>query len=1007
MEYYARQMKLDPLLAQKARDIAATKIKELSKNPAIANRPTGNQAVTVIPIVFHIVGTAANQAFASDEMIRRQVDVLNRDFAGLNPDSTKLPAAFKALFAHSNIRFALAKRTPVATPTNGIERRITPQTFTVDTYNSSLKHAASGGLDQWDGLKYLNVWVADFSDNVLGIATFPNVDPANEQGIAIHYGALDQPCGGPYTGDFDGGRTLVHEAGHYFYLFHIWGDDGGSCNSSDFTTPYGSLPSVCEDDTPNQASATLGCLTGVHSDACSANAPGIMYQNYMDYTKDACYGMFTIGQACRAEATLDLYRSSLKTSDGLVPVPGNEVNNDLRISEILNPNSRGYACGMFTTMCSIPLNPQVMVVNDGDATITTFLLEIKIDGVTVGTQVWTGNLQPGDFAYITLAGINATAGKHILTIKTINPNGLPDTRLASDSATAAFTLLSAGAPAAMGTESFEGSIFPPAGWRVDNANPGSITWEQTMLAGNTGNASVRMNGFSYSDTGEVDYLVSPKLSTVDYDTLLVSFNLAYAKYSESPYDWEIVELVYSEDCGVTWKPTGYSKTGSQLATNGGGLVTSSFMPTIGEWRTDTVKIPLCGIAPNITIAFKSTNRYGNNLYLDDIDFSKLNLPDPNVAINQVIDPDGLYCDGNIQPRVRIFNNGTSLLTSVVLSYSIDGGPLSIYKWTGNLAKCGAPLTVSLPALNVPAGNHVFTVVASNPNGSADINPADDTARSGFSVSAIVNAPVSEDFESPAFPPLNWAVDNLDNSNTWMRTTVAAKSGAASMVIDNYSYTSKNTIDKFVSPRIVLGKPDSAFVSFDYTYRQRVQSNLPKPSDTLELIFTTDCGATTATIWKKWGKDLQTQNDSTYSNSNPFIPLLPAHWKSERIDILPLINAAPDFQVYFIAKGNQQNNLYLDNINISGKNLPVRLKSQGYLIYPNPFTSSFRIHHLIAPMDLQYVTVYNAAGQLVWGKKFNSNAPTEILVDIGRMAKGVYVLKMIYSDRTIVEKIVRN
>ena len=59
------------------------------------------------------------------------------------------------------------------------------------------------------------------------------------------------------------------------------------------------------------------------------------------------------------------------------------------------------------------------------------------------------------------------------------------------------------------------------------------------------------------------------------------------------------------------------------------------------------------------------------------------------------------------------------------------------------------------------------------------------------------------------------------------------------------------------------------------------------------------------------------------------------------------------------------------------------------------------------MDLQFVTVYNAAGQFVWGKKFNSNAPTEILVDIGRMAKGVYVLKMIYSNKTIVEKIVRN
>ena len=111
MQYYAEQMRLDPRLEKKAQEIADAKLERIAANrPANANRPQDNQAVIIIPIVFHIVGTAANQAFASDEMIQRQVDVLNRDFAGRNPDSAKLPPAFKAVFAHSNIRFALAKR---------------------------------------------------------------------------------------------------------------------------------------------------------------------------------------------------------------------------------------------------------------------------------------------------------------------------------------------------------------------------------------------------------------------------------------------------------------------------------------------------------------------------------------------------------------------------------------------------------------------------------------------------------------------------------------------------------------------------------------------------------------------------------------------------------------------------------------------------------------------------------------------------------------------------------
>jgi hypothetical protein len=300
------------------------------------------------------------------------------------------------------------------------------------------------------------------------------------------------------------------------------------------------------------------------------------------------------------------------------------------------------------------------------------------------------------------------------------------------------------------------------------------------------------------------------------------------------------------------------------------------------------------------------------------------------------------------------------------------------------------------------------VIASNPNSADDIDHSNDTARSDFSIIGVVNGPVSASFEEVVFPPPGWAVQNPDNSNTWVKTSAAAKSGIASMVIENYAYPFGNTVDKFVSPGIVLGNPDSAFVTFDYAYRQRTQNlNSGLRLDTLELVLTTDCGLTTTSIWKKGGKSLQTQYDSVYSNSSPFIPRLPAHWKTERINILPLINPTQAFQVYFLAKSNQQNNLYIDNINISGTNLPLRLKDQGYLIYPNPFTNNFKIHHLYEQTDLQFVLIYNAAGQLVWGKKFRSNATTEVLVDLSQLATGVYVLKMIYTGKTVVGKIVKN
>ncbi|MFZ4057904.1 MAG: M43 family zinc metalloprotease [Ferruginibacter sp.] len=1005
MEYYDELLRQDPLLEAKAQAIAAQKLKAWNNRPAQGNRPADAQAVVVIPVVFHVVGTAANQAFVSDASIQRQVDVLNRDYAGANPDSVNIPAAFKPLFGHSNIRFALAKRTPTNTATNGVERRVSAQTFTSGTVNN-LKQTALGGLDQWNGDNYLNIWVANFTDGLLGIATFPNTGAANLQGVAIHFGSIDQPCGSPFAGSFDGGRTLAHEVGHYLYLFHIWGDDNGACTGSDFRTPYGVLPASCTDDTPNQAGASSGCLSGVQTDACSNTAPGFMYQSYMDYTDDACYAMFSKGQACRAEACIDLYRASLKTSPALTPVTA--INNDARVSEILNPASRGYACGTTSSFCSNTFTPTVLVVNDGDAPLTSLTFQIRIDGVNVASQPWTGSIAPSEFAYIPLSAVTSTPGSHILVIKTLNPNGSADGRPTTDSTIASFSMLPAAVTLPTTAQSFETTPFPPAGWRVINPD-GGITWVRSTAAANPGVASARINLYNYNSIGAADYLVSPKLSTNGADTISIRFNVAYAKYSNTPADWDSLEVVYSKDCGITWIPTGYRKGGNALATNGGATVTGSFVPTAAQWRTETVKLGACGLGDEIVIGFKSYSSYGNNIYLDNILFDKISAPNPNLSLNLIQSPKGLYCDGNITPTVVVENKGNTAVTSFSVVYNIDGGANTVFNWTGNLARCSAPITINLAPFTAASGDHVFKVYTSNPNGTPDQLTANDTASALFSVISTLAAPVSQNFEGATFPPTNWTVQNFDNSVTWTKSTAAYVSTGA-MAINNFSYPTANTVDRFVSPKVTtLNTADSAFISFDYSYFQgnNYPGSTTLPLDTLEVQVTTDCGATTQTIWKKWGENLQTVKDPNYQANASYSPTLKAQWKNERIYITPQIANSNDFQVFFVAKSNKQNNLFVDNINIFGKTLPARLKAQGYLIYPSPFNSSFVIHHVMAPVDLQAAQVYNSAGQLVWDKRYNGNATTEVNVDLKNMANGVYVLKMIYSGKTVVERIVKN
>lgn len=70
---------------------------------------------------------------------------------------------------------------------------------------------------------------------------------------------------------------------------------GSSCNlPAGLFNPVGQGNTASDiGDTPNQSSETLDCPSGIVTDTCSSTPPGKMYEDYMDYTQDACYSMFT------------------------------------------------------------------------------------------------------------------------------------------------------------------------------------------------------------------------------------------------------------------------------------------------------------------------------------------------------------------------------------------------------------------------------------------------------------------------------------------------------------------------------------------------------------------------------------------------------------------------------------------------------------------------------------------------------------------------------------------
>ena len=262
-----------------------------------------------IPIVVHVVWNTAAQN-VSDAQINSQIVVLNADYRRLNADSGLVPAAFAGVAADPRIEFQLAVRDPSCAATTGITRTNTATTgFTFGTRNN-VKSAATGGANPWPSDRYLNLWVANFTDGLLGVATFPG-EPAATDGVIINYTAFGNT--GTAAAPYNLGRTATHEIGHWLNLLHIWGDDqslADTCSGSDEVA-----------DTPNQAVQRFGC-PGFPAVSCGNGPNGDMFMNYMDYTDDACMFMFTAGQVARMDATLNTARTGILASDGLVPPAG-------------------------------------------------------------------------------------------------------------------------------------------------------------------------------------------------------------------------------------------------------------------------------------------------------------------------------------------------------------------------------------------------------------------------------------------------------------------------------------------------------------------------------------------------------------------------------------------------------------------------------------------------------------------------------------------------------------
>jgi D-alanyl-D-alanine carboxypeptidase len=278
--------------------------------------------------------------------------------------------------------------------------------------------------------------------------------------------------------------------------------------------------------------------------------------------------------------------------------------NDAGISKILSP---------WENSCDATVFPSVMLTNFGSAMLTSASILYKIDGDAPAVFNWNGALNPGNTINVNLPQITAGDGSHQFICYTELPNGAPEGYTFNDTTKSNFIVTALPSVTGDLSESFDGDVFPPAGWALNSSS--IYQWGQTSLARFSGTGSAVRNNYIDSQIGAFYNLNLPMIHIASGTHPVLDFEYAYALYPD--YYRDSLQVLISTDCGTNWQ-TLFNKGGTALQT-ATSTIYSFYPQSSAEWKQESFSLET--FPGDVLIRFHERCGYGNNLYLDDVNVS--------------------------------------------------------------------------------------------------------------------------------------------------------------------------------------------------------------------------------------------------------------------------------------------------------------------------------------------------------------------------------------------------
>lgn len=348
-----------------------------------------------------------------------------------------------------------------------------------------------------------------------------------------------------------------------------------------------------------------------------------------------------------------------------------------------------------------------------------------------------------------------------------------------------------------------------------------------------------------------------------------------------------------------------------------------------------------------------------------------NLVDVGVYPNS-IGPDG-FCNYALTPQVDVANEGDTPITSMDVSYTINGGAAVTQEWEGTLTP-GGTVTITFPEVTVTAGAAEVDYAVSNTNGDYfEYNSLNELLSSEIYYT-LSNEPVgtqiTEGMESTpvrAVPTGTLAIKDAEDH--FMVVNKGILSSSVTQEVGGYGASTKSLFSNcygwndpgaeahLIFEKIDLSGSTNNYVKFDYAH-----ARYETTSERMLVSVSTDCGDTWTTIWNKAGAQLAT----AAATNNFYIPAV-THWRTDSV-ALTNFDGNGEVLVRFTVVTAYGNNIYLDNIRVyqpatSAADEPGLLSGK-VQVYPNPASDLARIDLQLASASPVNISVFDLSGKLV-------------------------------------------